>query len=520
MEAPNYHLGHMLMEGLKRKPDFLYQIDAGTGEQMTNAEALSKSVQLARCLRNCNIRPGDVLALSGTNHILLNIPFNAALFNGYPISAIDPQFKYDEIKSLLKITQPKIVFCMPEAYKDYSKAVQALDLNTRIVTYYGKGDTTLSSFIKEFDDNQPDSEFKIAEFDLDKVYAYLTCTSGTTGRLKVAAIKHKEMLSKIMAYIKHSLHNLDVNDVYLNLSPVSWTSAYYCAVSIPYANDCQVMTSRPADVDHVIEMINKYRPKTTTLGPAMVVDLLSRAEEVDLTCFTFICIAGSRCNPDLIPKLKSHMKPESLVYNMYGQTETLGIIMTPVLDPPDSCGKQGPFYELKLVDPDTEVEIKEPNVPGELWCKGICFSEYYNDPEETAKCKTSDGWVKTGDLLYRDERGCYFYVDRMKHLIKYRNYQVHPSEIEDVIRELPAVHDVCVVGVDSAADGQLPTACVVVEDGARVTAQEIKELVASKLSNAKHLRGGVLFLAEFPLTSSGKIRKNLLTKIAMESKRE
>lgn len=56
--------------------------------------------------------------------------------------------------------------------------------------------------------------------------------------------------------------------------------------------------------------------------------------------------------------------------------------------------------------------------------KYIYLQEYYNDPEETAQAFTEDGYFKTGDLLYKDENNNYFYVDRLKALIKYRNYHV------------------------------------------------------------------------------------------------
>jgi hypothetical protein len=52
------------------------------------------------------------------------------------------------------------------------------------------------------------------------------------------------------------------------------------------------------------------------------------------------------------------------------------------------------------------------------------FQEYYNDPVQTAKAVTPDGWYKTGDLLRRDENGFFFFVERLKMLIKFRSYHV------------------------------------------------------------------------------------------------
>ncbi|GBP00776.1 hypothetical protein EVAR_76993_1 [Eumeta japonica] len=88
------HLGHILLQSLADHPDVVNQIDAATGQQETNAAVLRRSVRLARAMRARGLRPGDVLALAGPNHLDLCVPYYAAHYNGLPVLGIDPLFKY------------------------------------------------------------------------------------------------------------------------------------------------------------------------------------------------------------------------------------------------------------------------------------------------------------------------------------------------------------------------------------------------------------------------------------------
>ncbi|KOB70109.1 Luciferase, partial [Operophtera brumata] len=146
--------------------------------------------------------------------------------------------------------------------------------------------------------------------------------------------------------------------------------------------------------------------------------------------------------------------------------------------------------------------------------------EYYNNPEETAKAFTADGWYKTGDLLYHDENYNYFFVERLKMLIKYRSYHIVPPELEEVIRSHSGVHEVSVTSIPHDVDGEHAVACVVRRLGSAVSAQDIKDLVAEKLSETKQLRGGVVFMDALPMTSAGKVARAKLREIVKTAFRE
>nr|XP_021195793.2 luciferin 4-monooxygenase isoform X2 [Helicoverpa armigera] len=140
---------------------------------------------------------------------------------------------------------------------------------------------------------------------------------------------------------------------------------------------------------------------------------------------------------------------------------------------------------------------------------------YYNNPEANAEVLTEDKWFKTGDMMYRDDRWNFFFVERIKLLLKYRGRKVSPVELEGVILQHPGVRDVAVTSIFDEECGDLPVACVVLRPGVEVTAQEIKDLVKEKLTEVKQLEGGVIFMSELPLTSSMKLHRRKLKEIAI-----
>jgi len=133
---------------------------------------------------------------------------------------------------------------------------------------------------------------------------------------------------------------------------------------------------------------------------------------------------------------------------------------------------------------------------------------YLNREEETRNT-IKDGWLHTGDIGYYDQGENLFIVDRLKELIKVKGLQVAPAEIEDIIRAIPEVTDVAVIGVPCDRKGEVPRAYVV-RDGSSLSEEDVSKSVESKLSSYKHLEGGVEFVQSIPKSAAGKIlRKDL-----------
>jgi long-chain acyl-CoA synthetase len=192
----------------------------------------------------------------------------------------------------------------------------------------------------------------------------------------------------------------------------------------------------------------------------------------------------------------------------YGLSETSPVLMANPVGPSRRAGTVGlplPGTDVLIVDPeDPETEVR-PGEQGELVVKGPqVFRGYHRKPEETAAAFTSDGWFRTGDIATLDDDGFVRIVDRIKELIITGGFNVSPSEVEEVLRRLPAVRDVAVVGLPDAHSGESVAAAVVLEPGADFDAEQARSLVREALTPYK-VPKRIKVVDELPTSMIGKV---------------
>jgi long-chain acyl-CoA synthetase len=119
------------------------------------------------------------------------------------------------------------------------------------------------------------------------------------------------------------------------------------------------------------------------------------------------------------------------------------------------------------------------------------------------------GWFKTGDLARRDEDGFYYIVDRAKDMIIRGGFNVYPREIEEVLMTHEAVSLAAVVGVPDESHGEEIKAFVILNEGASVTEDELRDWAKEQMANYKYPRI-IEFAPNLPMTSTGKILKREL----------
>lgn len=166
------------------------------------------------------------------------------------------------------------------------------------------------------------------------------------------------------------------------------------------------------------------------------------------------------------------------------------------------------YHHLELgVGQAGEWLLKGPNV-----MKG-----YLNNIEATKHTIREDGWMHTGDIVYVDENGNWFVVDRLKELIKYKGFQIPAAELEALLVTHPKVLDAAVIpAYDESQATEIPRAYVVIQEGVTQNDElkkEIKEFLAARVAPHKKLRGGVVFTNEIPKSASGKILRKDIVKI-------
>jgi fatty-acyl-CoA synthase len=131
---------------------------------------------------------------------------------------------------------------------------------------------------------------------------------------------------------------------------------------------------------------------------------------------------------------------------------------------------------------------------------------YYKKSDETAAAYTADGWFKTGDAAIWRADGYIRFLGRYKDMLKVGGENVDPMEIEGLLLAHPDISQTAVVGCADEALGEIAIAYVQVEPGAQMSADAVIAHCRGKLASFK-LPRQVVFLEDFPMTASGKIRK-------------
>nr|XP_034828160.1 luciferin 4-monooxygenase-like isoform X2 [Maniola hyperantus] len=481
--SDRYHLGKILLRSLKDAPDHILQIDGATDEKDTFKSALERSIRCATAFRNLGLKYQDVIVILAPNHINLVIPIYAALFLGLRVAGMDMTLGVDELQDSFQCCVPKIIFCQSSKVQTVQQALSKLKMTAQIISF-DKSDDCLS---------------------LSKLLDEYACTDTT-----VENFKNNRTIFPTPFKLG------------LLVSPIQWLSSTFQFILGPILRFTRLQTSSPMTPEHVYSMINKYKPDFTLMSPTFLTTLLKPGDrdKCDFSSLEYILVGGSVVTKELLQEMQKIM-PKSHIKLAYGMTEVTGFVMDSSYSPFGSVGAPMPVLQCKLVDPISNEVINKPNVPGEMRVKGpTVFQGYYNNPEMTKEAFDEDGWLKSGDILYRDEYHNYYFYDRIKMLLKYRNHQVSPVEIESVIIKHPGVLDVVVTGIPDAECGDLPVALVILRDGHNVTAQEIKDLVKESLTDSKQLRGGVIFVKEFPTTSTTKVDRMKLKEWAKTLKRE
>ncbi|XP_063389011.1 luciferin 4-monooxygenase-like [Cydia fagiglandana] len=516
-----HHLGKILLQSLNDDPDFVLQLDGATGVSETNGSVLERTVRCAIALKSLGLRRGDVITLMAPNHIDLAIPFYAALYLGVIVSPIDMTLGVNELQGNFKVSRPKLVFCQSDRAQDVQQAVKKIELDTFIVTFDKGGSCSFIEFLEKYGGQSSVEKFKPTDFDPEDTIAILIATSGTTGLPKSAAATHKNLaVTGPYLWTRYTKFPTPIK-MALIASPLQWLTAQVMILMSPVMRFTRLQSSQSLTQQHTYDLINTYKPTFAIFSPMFMTTLLTpEVEQCDFSCIETIMTGGAKVSAELVREVKK-VTPNTEVLIAYGISEITTIVFvndaTTDRDPTlGTVGKPMGCWQYRLIDVHTQEDISDANKNGELWLKGPGIVKgYYKNPEATAEAFTKDGWFKTGDLVYRDENYNFFYVERIKMLLKYMNHQISPLELEATICQHPGVLHVAVTSIPDKR-GDLPVACVVRRPGHDVSAEEIKQLVKEKLSDSKQLRGGVIFLDTIPQTATTKIHRRKLKEIALK----
>ena len=223
-------------------------------------------------------------------------------------------------------------------------------------------------------------------------------------------------------------------------------------------------------------------------------------------------MAGAGCPPELMRRAsrddEMHMTG---IVSVYGQTESSpGSTMSAWTDDLDlrteTVGYDFPHVECKIIDPETGERVPDGE-NGEFCSRGYnTMKGYYKMPDATRDTVDAEGWLHSGDLACRDERGCYRITGRLKDMIIRGGENIYPKEIEEFILSHPAVQDVQVVGVPDKKYGEEALAAVILKEGEALSEADLRAYITGRLARHKVPRY-IEFVDSFPMNAAGKVLK-------------
>ena len=337
-------------------------------------------------------------------------------------------------------------------------------------------------------------------------------SSGTTGYPKMVIHDHSYAIAHIVT-ARH-WHNVVPDGLHLTVADTGWGKALWGKLYGQWLCGAGVFVydyTKFAPKD-LLQKIQQYRITTFCAPPTIYRFFIKEGMEgYDLSSLTYATTAGEALNPEVYNRFLDYTGLRLM--EGFGQTETVLSLANLVnsTPKPGSMGKPSPLYQVEVVDsegvPVSTGEVGEIVIRADGPTPGLLM-EYYQDPERTKEA-WHDGWYHTGDTVWQDEDGYFWYVGRTDDVIKASGYRIGPFEIESVLMEHPAVLECAVTGAPDPIRGTVVKATIVLMKGYQPTPELTKELqdyVKHQTAPYKYPRI-VEYVEELPKTISGKIRR-------------
>jgi crotonobetaine/carnitine-CoA ligase len=346
--------------------------------------------------------------------------------------------------------------------------------------------------------------------DLSLIY-----TSGTTGPSKGVRAAYAAFWNYANCFI---LPFVDEDDRYLNSLPMFHTAGTGITYSMLRAGG-SVALNKGFSASRFWDDVRRFEATITIAIHGMTTFMLNQPEKPD--------DADNPLRTVYMGPLSQHKEFARRfgvsIYTAYGMTE-IPVPIVSGLNPDDerSCGRAAdPVpYELRLVD-ENDIPVP-PNTPGELVARHTLpwtiNSGYKNMPEATASA-WRNGWFHSGDQFTQDEDGNFYFLDRIKDVIRRRGENISSFEVENEVLTHPLVKDVAAVAVTNpdvheAAGDEEVKIFVVLEEGATLDPAELVEYLAARMP-AYWVPRFVEYVSELPRTESHKLKKGDLREVGI-----
>lgn len=505
-------LRSLLEEKVAMYPDkiFIAFEDAG-GHQLTKTyrEFYGDVLKLSNALLDLNINAGDHVTL----HLPNNIEFFTTWFALAHIGAImvptNILSSADEMNYIINHSESVLLITEEEHVEKFQGMLHNIPTIQQIIlTRFKNQSTTLLNF---------DHLLRVASTDTRRFpnvspedVVGMLYTSGTTSKPKGVQITNANYLytGELMS---KSVHVTENDRLFIVLPLFHGNAQYYSTMSALVAGGSIALTEK-FSASRYFKQAKSLGGTVGSLFAAPIRMIL--AKDYD---------AADQENPIRLvmfaQSIAEHQvkefeeKFDLKLLHMYGMTETVGI---PLINPLNgvrknlSIGRPSIGYEVKLIDENGE-EVERGAV-GQIAVKGVpgrtIMKQYFKN-EEATRDALRDGWLLTGDNARIGEDGYFYFVDRVKDMIKRSGENVAAQEVESVLTQHLAVYESAVIGVPDDMRDEAIKAFVILNKGMSVSEAELIDFCKARLAKFK-VPDSIEFVPDFPRTPVGKIQKHIL----------
>jgi fatty-acyl-CoA synthase len=485
-------LGGAICAGAIRHGDRLALIDE-RGE-LTYRELHERSNAIANAWREDGLKAGEGVAVLVRNHR----GFLEAVFAGAKCGArvilLNTSFAGPQIREVATREETDLL-----VYDDeFSKMLEGVEPNRGRYRAWADepGDDTLEALVERGDTKTPPKPKEGPRVTI--------LTSGTTGTPKGAPRSEPKSLGLLGGLLsKVPFRAREVTE----LAVPMFHALGFAQAMVGLGLGSTLVVRRKFDPEKTLDSMAQHKATALVVVPVMLSRMVDLGEEKikerDLSALKIIFISGSAVGADLAKKALKAFGP--VIYNLYGSTEiAYATIATPedLEAEPSTVGRVVRGSVVKLYDEDGKHEVK-PGETGRIFVGNLSQFEGYTGGGSKDMV---NGLMASGDVGHFDQEGRLFIDGRDDEMIVSGGENVFPAEVEECLASHESVQEAAAIGVDDEKFGQRLKAFVVLNDGAKLSEDEIKAYVKDNLANYKVPRE-VVFIDELPRNQTGKVLK-------------
>ncbi|HEX3467774.1 MAG TPA: AMP-binding protein [Candidatus Elarobacter sp.] len=517
-----------------RFPDRDAVVSVHQGRRLSYAELAAETDRLARAFVAAGVEHGERVGIWSPNSLEWVLVQYATAKVGAILVNVNPAYRLSELEYALRQSGISTLVTLDRyktsEYLGMVREVRGSLPQLREVVIAGEtaplaGETPWAEYVERggrCSDAQLAERKARCQFDEAINIQY---TSGTTGFPKGATLSH---------------HNILNNGFFIG-EGCRYTAADRVCIPVPFYHCFGMVLGNLACTTHgaaivipnwtfdpelTLQTVAAERCTSLYGVPTMFIAELALPNfaTFDLSSLRTGIMAGSPCPVEVMKRVQSEMHmPEVTI--CYGMTETSPVSTQTMTDDPlakrtGTVGRVHPHVEVKVVD--AEGRVVPRNTPGELCTRGyVVMLGYWENPEATAGAIDAGRYMHTGDIATMDDEGYVNISGRIKDMVIRGGENVYPREIEEFLYGHPSIKDVQVIGVPDDRYGEELCAWVVLNDGAELSEEAVREYCRGQIAHYKIPRY-VMFVEGWPMTVSGKVQKfkmreEAIAKLGLES---